>query len=56
LVLLEDWKSGHYLEADNKPVVDWKAGQVVEWQYDTPHAAANLGLEDRYTLQITGHV
>jgi hypothetical protein len=56
LVLLEDWKSGHYLEADNKPVVDWKAGQVVEWQYDTPHAAANLGLEDRYTLQITGHI
>lgn len=56
LVLLEDWKSGHYLEVDDAPIVDWKAGQVVEWQYDTPHAAANLGLEDRYTLQITGHI
>lgn len=56
LILLEDWKSGHYLEAMGSPVVNWKAGQVVEWTYDTPHMAANLGLEDRYTLQITGHL
>ena len=56
LVLLEDWKSGHYLEANGVPVVDWKAGSVVEWTYDTPHMAANIGLENRYSLQITGHV
>lgn len=55
LVLLEDWKSGHYLEVMGVPYVGWKAGQVVEWTYDTPHMAANIGLEDRYTLQITGH-
>ena len=55
LVLLEDWKSGHYLEVMGKPVVDWLAGTVVEWTYDTPHMAANIGLEYRYTLQITGH-
>jgi hypothetical protein len=24
--------------------------------YDTPHMAANIGLADRYTLQITGHL
>ena len=56
LVLLEDWKSGHYLEALGEPIVNWVAGTVVEWSYDTPHMAANIGLEDRYTLQITGHV
>jgi len=56
LVLLEDWKSGHYLEVNGAPLVDWKAGQVVEWIYDIPHMAANIGLEDRYTLQITGHI
>ena len=56
LVLLEDWKSGHYLEVMNQPVVNWSAGQVVEWTYDTPHMAANIGLEPRYTLQITGHL
>jgi len=56
LVLLEDWKSGHYLEVMGSPVVEWSAGTVLEWTYDTPHMAANIGLEDRYTLQITGHV
>jgi hypothetical protein len=56
LIFLEDWKSGHYLELRGVPVVDWKAGTVVEWVYDTPHMAANIGLEDRYTLQITGHI
>jgi hypothetical protein len=56
LVLLEDWKPGHYLEVDGVPYVDWKAGQTSEWVYDAPHMAANIGLEDRYTLQITGHL
>jgi len=56
LVLLEDWKSGHYLEVMGSPVVEWSAGTVLEWTYDTPHMAANIGLEDRYTLQITGHL
>lgn len=56
LLLLEDWKSGHYLEVDGCPYVNWQAGDTVEWVYDVPHMAANLGLEDRYTLQITGHI
>lgn len=55
LVFLEDWQPGHYLEVQGVPYVDWQAGQVIEWTYDTPHMAANVGLEDRYTLQITGH-
>ena len=56
LMLLEDWESGHYLEVNGKPYVNWSAGDVVEWQYDIPHMAANIGLKDRYTLQITGHL
>jgi hypothetical protein len=56
LVLLEDWRPGHYLEVDGEPFVKWSAGTVVEWKYDIPHMAANIGLEDRYTLQITGHL
>lgn len=56
LMLLEDWESGHYLEVDGKPYVNWSAGDVVEWRYDIPHMAANIGLKDRYTLQITGHL
>lgn len=56
IVLLEDWHPGHYLEVNHCAYVHWKAGTIVEWTYDTPHMAANIGLEDRYTLQITGHV
>jgi hypothetical protein len=56
IVLLEDWKSGHYLEINGVSITEWKAGTVIEWAYDTPHMAANIGLEPRYTLQITGHV
>jgi hypothetical protein len=56
IVLLEDWKPGHYFEIMGQPMVNWSAGTVVQWDYDTPHMAANIGLEPRYTLQITGHV
>lgn len=56
LVLLEDWKSGHYLEVAGKPYTCWREGDTIEWAYDEPHMAANIGLEDRYTLQITGHL
>jgi len=56
IVFLENWKSGHYLELDGHPVVRWQAGDTVEWSYDTPHMAANIGLEPRYTVQITGHI
>ena len=56
IVLLEDWYSGHYLEVMGRPYVNWYAGTVIEWIYDTPHMAANIGLEPRYTLQITGHI
>ncbi len=56
LLLLEDWKPGHYLEVEGRAYVNWRAGDTVEWVYSTPHMAANIGLEDRYTLQITGHL
>ena len=56
IVYLEDWKSGHYAEFKEKPYTGWRAGDVVEWYYDTPHLAANMGTEPRYTLQITGHL
>ena len=55
LVFMEDRKEGHIFEVDGK-ILDWKAGDYVLWTNDVRHMAANLGLEDRYTLQITGHV
>lgn len=55
VVFLEDWQPGHYAEYLNTPYTSWKAGATVEWEYDAPHMAANMGLVPRYTLQITGH-
>jgi hypothetical protein len=55
VIFLEDWQPGHYLEVLDQPVVKWCAGDVVEWIYDTPHMAANMGSTPRYTLQVTGH-
>lgn len=56
VVYMEDWKSGHYAEANGEPIVNWKAGDCTIWRYDTPHIAANLGDLPRYTVQITGHI
>lgn len=56
LVFLEDWKPGHYFEMNSIGYTNWKAGDYVEWDYTVPHAASNIGIEPRYTLQITGHV
>ena len=56
IVFLEDWASGHYLEVADEPITKWAAGDVVVWEYDTPHLAANMGSTPRYTLQITGHL
>jgi hypothetical protein len=56
VIFLQDWYSGHYFEGAGEPVVGWRAGDVVEWQYDVEHLAANIGSVPRYTLQITGHV
>ncbi len=56
IVFLEPWQPGHYAEYMGEPFVKWSAGAVVEWAWDVPHMAANLGATPRYTLQVTGHV
>jgi hypothetical protein len=54
VIFLEDWKSGHYFEINEIPVVNWKKGDYVMWKNNVPHMAANLGKENRYTMQVTG--
>lgn len=54
IVFLEDWKSGHYFEIDGVSDLNWHRGDYVVWNYDVCHFAANIGLEPRYTMQITG--
>jgi hypothetical protein len=54
LIFLEDWKSGHYFEIENTPIMNYKAGTFIQWKGDAKHMAANIGEEPRYTLQLTG--
>jgi hypothetical protein len=54
IVFLEDWQSGHYLEMNGTPVVQWRCGEWVAWRDQFPHLAANMGDTNRYTLQLTG--
>ncbi len=53
VIFLEDWKPGHIFEIENQLISKWKSGEYILWQYDTEHMAANLGLEPRYSAQIT---
>ena len=52
--LICDGPQGHYFEIDNQAFTGWEKGDYVMWREDAPHAASNIGIEPRYTLQITG--
>jgi hypothetical protein len=54
ILFLDDWKLGHFLQIKDKDVPNWKAGDWAYWIGSTPHIAGNIGLLDRYVLQITG--
>ena len=54
IFFVEDRKPGHIFEIDGQALSNWKAGDWVCWRYDVPHLAANLGNENRYTIQLTG--
>lgn len=56
IVFLDDRKPGHFLEINGTNISDWKAGDWVSWKGDSMHLACNLGIESRYTLQITGQI
>ena len=56
LVMLEDWKPGHYLDLDDVAYTNWKQGDYFWWTEDCPHTAANIGTENRFTLQLTGFI
>lgn len=54
VVFLEDWADGHLLSVNTNIYSQWTAGDIVGWNGHTPHSAINLGIVNRYTLQVTG--
>ena len=57
-IFLEDYKLGHIVQYVLNDKVEtslhWKAGDGLIWDSDVPHLTANVGLQDKYTMQVTG--
>jgi hypothetical protein len=57
-IYLEDYKVGHFIQYETdhgyKTSVDWQAGDGFLWDSDVLHLGANAGMENKYTLQISG--
>ena len=53
LIMLEDWKRGHYFEIEDEPVVNWQAGNWVKIPQSIWHLAGKMGTEPYYSAQIT---
>lgn len=53
LIMLEDWKMGHYYEIHNQPYVKWRAGDWTKFEQDDWHLAGNMGDEPFYSMQVT---
>lgn len=56
IVFLEDWKPGHYFEYNGELMGNWRKGEYVLYSANIEHAASNIGIKPRYTLQITGNL
>ncbi len=56
VVVLQDWEPGHYFDIEHRAIVNYKRGEFVLFDAFCEHSAANIGLTDRYTLQITGQL
>ena len=54
LIMLEDWKVGHFVQHDNAVFTHWSAGDGYIWDEDILHLGANAGMENKYTLQVSG--
>ena len=58
-IYLEDWKVGHFLqyqEADKSwhNSTHWSQGEGWMWDSKHLHLSSNAGMNDKYTLQISG--
>jgi hypothetical protein len=53
-IFLEDWKVGHFLQYDNTIDTHWKKGDGHMWDSEVLHIGANVGMENKFTLQVSG--
>jgi hypothetical protein len=56
LVFLSDWKLGHFVQANDTVYHHWRFGDTIVWRPETMHLTANIGLDVKWTCNITGHL
>jgi hypothetical protein len=54
LMMLEDWKLGHFLQFGDDVFHHWKAGDGYIIDDEVRHLGTNAGMQDKYTLQVSG--
>lgn len=54
IMFLQDWKLGHVLQAGDSIISHWRAGDVLTWHPDRFHLSANIGIENKWTVNVTG--
>lgn len=60
-IYLEDWQVGHLLQYKDvngewQTNTHWKQGEGFLWDSDILHLGANVGMKDKYTLQVSGYL
>jgi len=53
-IFLKDWKWGHFLQIEDEIKTHWRKNTGYIWDAKVAHIAANCGMHDRYTLQVSG--
>jgi hypothetical protein len=57
-IYLEDYKIGHFIQYQSddtyKTSTDWVVGDGFIWDHQVLHLSANAGMQNKYTLQISG--
>jgi len=53
-IFLDDWRWGHFLQIEDEIKTHWSKNSGYIWDEGVIHIAANCGLHDRYTLQVSG--
>ena len=56
MVMLEDSYQGQMLQVGDRIYNQWQAGDVYGWCGYSMHTFYNLGINDRYAVQITGAI
>lgn len=53
-IFMQDWKIGHIIQYDDTVVSHWQQGDGLMWDSQVLHLGANAGMQDKFTLQVSG--